>query len=160
MKNEESESVVEFIDIILNNTEKIISLSSSYKQKKFCVDTMKAVLPVKVTLGTTLSAALGDDEVVLNENNSDGYFIPMLPSLNNLVGTINLSKDDLINDLDFLKKDIFDGEFVQEQMNNFNSDDVLAFALYCDDIETVNPIGNSRKIHKLSKQLYLSFILK
>lgn len=89
------------------------------------------------------------------DNNLIGYNISFKKKLENMLSiplAINpLTKNTITEQ---------NGEYIKKTMNELNAksmrlnneNEIISVVLYYDDIEVVNPIGNSRKKHKLGKK--------
>ena len=120
------------------------NLSSEHKQLKFFKENKHFVEP---------------QPAKNSKNNKIGYFVPFknkLESLLSLSGELdsleiknNIYKTDVNNG--FLLNEIITKKkkMISESLEKNLNSTPLMIALYYDDIEIVNPIGNSRKKHKL-----------
>lgn len=146
-KDEENVDAAELLDQF--NFDNIPNkFDSACKRKKFYEENFKMVIPQSVFINTEMKRV---NSRMIRMNNY-GYYIPFLSSLQGLLEMPEVSywvmhdhksKDDTF-------RDWCDGEFLRSK----NLTNTLLIILNLDDIETVNPIGMSKKIHKLTVLSY------
>lgn len=125
------------LDNILNK------FGSDSKRKKFYESNFKMVIPQSVFINTDVKRINNR----ITRINNYGYYVPFLSSLKALLAMPEVSYWVLHNHKsnDDTFRDWCDGELLR----NENLANTLLIILNVDDIETVNPIGMSKKIHKL-----------
>jgi hypothetical protein len=99
-----------------------------------------------------LSSKNNNDDTLTTMNHY-GYFIPFEKSLENLLNVSkNLCSATSLRAPGFLKKDIFDGTYINEKISLLYDKNLflLCFSIYSDDVEFANGIGPNRGKNKLS----------
>lgn len=156
-----SESVNEFAIFLTTETDTLFNgLNSVYKRKQFYTENFGFINPVKVILKKTFTA--DEESLNLAETEIFGYYVPFQRSLEKLLSLIpSTDKLDYSGNLDSFKTNIFDGNFIKNMLSSKKNKNQLLFAIYCDELEIVNPIGAHRTKHKISefsKSIKLIFI--
>ncbi len=114
-------------------------LSSSFRRRQYYIEKFEVVEPV---------------EYILEPNEKRSFqYIPILQSLVQILGKENLREKVLIKEQDQLSSIQYgsyrDGTVYKE--NSFYSEELrIALVLYVDDFEICNPLGTSRKNHKIT----------
>ncbi|XP_072030105.1 uncharacterized protein [Amphiura filiformis] len=145
-------------------------LNSNYRLKNSWAKSFNNVEPVKIKLNLVSSfrnkkkkrssSNQTTGSYAVQKQNSHGYYVPVLKSLQALLCCPSVSKHILTHNVaDFGKEecmtDVFDGEYFQSDPYLRKNPGALVFALYSDDFEVANPIGHHRKTHKLTSFYYV-----
>ncbi len=127
-------------------------LSTEHRQTNFFTEHGNFINPIEVKINKGTS-----------KENKLGFYVPFKPKLETILSLPETSVIDNENNEVLRNKNIYsnvsDGTYVKKiiddkkEKNNLsgslNEKVILLFAMYYDDIEVVNAIGNSRKKHKL-----------
>jgi hypothetical protein len=120
-------------------------LSSQHKQNNFFKEHGNFVEPKSLKI----------------EEKKLGFYVPFKDKLQNILSipeTKILNNNNKlyarniyseISDGEYIKKLVNEKKEMNKQCGSKNESDILLLAMYYDDIEVVNAIGNSRKKHKL-----------
>lgn len=115
-------------------------LSTKYRRQQFMKENLSLTEPVEYILGS--------------DKEKTYQYVPILPLLSQLVNNRHIQDTILQNrrpfDVSSGYKSLHDGLFLRE--NNFLCEDELRLPLilYIDDFEVCNPLGTSRKKHKVT----------
>lgn len=132
---------------IFNFSSLVKNMLNDHKRIKFFKENFNLLEVNPVYFGKKLKKVKGK----LCQKNSYGYTVPFLENLRSLVKTpdVNFWVMNSHSSADSVMKDWCDGSFFKNHELS-RSAICLQIVLHVDDIETVNPIGVHRKIHKLT----------
>ena len=152
MENDDTmhQEINNFSRFLINKADNLFDgLNSVYKRKQFYKKNFDFIEPVKVILKNTFSVDEGTTSLV--ERPTFGYFVPFQRSLEKLLEIIpTTEKLEYSGNVGDIKKNVFDGVYIKSKINSQPDKNQLVFAIYCDDLEIVNPIGSHRTKHKIS----------
>jgi hypothetical protein len=152
LKNDDtlSQEINKFSKFLINKADNLFDgLNSVYKRKQFYKENFDIINPVKVILKNTFSVDEGTTSIA--ENPTFGYYVPFKRSLEKLLQIIpETEKLEYSGNSGDIKTNVFDGDYIDKKLKSQPNKNQLVFAIYCDDLEIVNPIGSHRTKHKIS----------
>ncbi len=128
---------------LFDSTQPGASLSSDYRRNLYYKENMTYIEPIEIVL----------QKRTIHDKLESFQYIPIEPVLTEMV-----NKPDVLEEVmkplnkgpDGQYSSYTDGKYFQEILRITGDDVSILLVLYTDDVEVCNPLGTSRKIHKLT----------